>query len=159
MRGFALLAYEAGTALGMLQNMAQQRTTFSLAAATILEVLDVPDDAVLTQYGQSDGPGRNEFRCKPRFAKGETDLSMLWGELTVERATLLVTKRPVLANDAVRYTTARLLRGRGFQVQHTPSRRMREHISVTVPGGHIEWDNDQEMAFLMAFADYEGGAR
>jgi hypothetical protein len=106
---------------------------------------DVPDDAVLTQYGRQVA-GQETFRSSPRFPN-EHDLSLLWGEMPPGMASLAVRGRRGDASDRVRTCTAGALRAAGFVVQNTPSLRNPDHISVTVPGGHLKWDDGQAKAF------------
>lgn len=120
---------------------------------TPAEVHHVPDDAVLTQYGALVHGGQTSFRSKPRHPN-ESDISLLEGRLTVSDAALAVRHRAAVSGDRVRYVFAASLRKYGFRVTHTPSRMTPNHVSVTVPGGAVEWDNEQQEAFEKAFQEY-----
>jgi hypothetical protein len=118
----------------------------------------IPDGAVLTQYGSAAVPDGQVFRSKPRHPR-EFELSMLLGDVGLDAAVKYVRKRAVEPNDRIRTTTAGKLRELGFRVIHTPSVRIPIHVSVTVPTGHVEWDDAQEFAFSSAFPPMdEGGA-
>ena len=54
--------------------------------------------------------------------------------------------------DAARYTTAGILRSRGFLVTHTPTKRIPEHVSVSKDG---EWDVDVCNDFDSCFGNVE----
>jgi hypothetical protein len=106
---------------------------------------EVPDDAILTQYGRLDA-AQATFRGAPRFP-GETDLSMLWGKFDGLAAALLVRGRAGDAHDVSRHVRAGVLRAEGFIVMNTPTKRNPDHISVTVPGDAIKWNDEQVKAF------------
>jgi len=121
------------------------------------EPVPIPDDAVLTQYGMLDPAGQPIFRSAPRYPR-EVELSMLWGELDVAEAAQLVRKRPAVGDDLVRHCRAGDLRARGFEVDHTPSLSIPNHVSVTVAAGHVQWDTEQESTFAELFLEPWKGA-
>jgi hypothetical protein len=122
---------------------------------------ELPDEARLTQYGErllfSGG-----FRDRLRAEIGETEMSMILGEVDSTAASMLVTKH--LAPGAVR-RVARVghLRRAGFVVIHSPTRGNPLHVSVYAPrdeksGEHIEWDHDVARRFNACFTE-EGKSR
>lgn len=70
---------------------------------------ELPDDMRLTQYGEGE-PGGSGFRDRLRPEIGETEISMIMGEVDASAASMLV--RKLLAPDALRrVTTVGRLRG------------------------------------------------
>jgi hypothetical protein len=106
---------------------------------------EVPDDAVLTQYGRRT-TGQPTFRSAPRFP-AESELSMLWGEMPPLMAALAVRGRIGDDNDRARACRAGGLRAAGFIVTNTPTKRNPDHISVSVPGGAVKWDDGSVKLF------------
>ena len=126
---------------------------------------ELPDSAPLTQYGEqsSSSPG---FRDRLRPQIGETEISMILGEVDATAASMLVTH--VLTPGAVRrVTTAGRLRQQGFLVQHSPTRGNPLHVSVFPPsddatGEFIPWDDAVAVRFNACFTGsdaYEGERR
>jgi hypothetical protein len=107
------------------------------------------DGCALTQYGQliSVPP----FRQSPRFDSGETDISLLEGRLEPSEAAALVLRRAAPPYATVRYTTVGRLRLEGFIVTRTPTRRVPNHISVTVPSLVEAWHYLEVRRFERAF--------
>lgn len=119
---------------------------------------DIPDEADLTQYGESGSDGL-QFRSELRIAEGETELSLILGKVDRRAAATLITKC-WRSTAAVRHTTAGQLRRRGFLVRHTPSPENRLHVSVWPPmqgREPIEWDNDLAKVFDECFTEPQGG--
>ncbi len=117
----------------------------------------IGDAEVLTQYGRDYSNGDQVFRSRPRYPR-EVELSMIRGRIGVEKATAYVRRgAPAGPSDRVRYTTAGVLRAAGFRVQHTPTARNPDHVSISVPLGHVEWDTEQELAFIGVFDETGGG--
>jgi hypothetical protein len=84
------------------------------------------------------GKEGNLFWSRPRPT--DTDgLSATIGRLTPAQA-----RKPVrmtgtaTSDDGVRYARAGDLRAKGFQVTHTPSRRNKDHTSISYAGGWHE---------------------
>lgn len=98
------------------------------------ERLVIPDQAWLTQYGKRWSPEVSDFRCRPRTGL-ETDISVLTGLLAPEEATKLVTGRSATRSDALRFARAGELKAAEFFVASTPTKRIPNHASVTVPAG------------------------
>lgn len=116
------------------------------------------DDEFVTQLNNPDGM----FRTAPRV-NGEVDLSVLRGRLTLQEAYTYVTTGEPLEDDlvgrAVRYTTAGALRNEGFEVIHTPTRKIKNsiHTSVVWPGmedgtPQVPWGDSQTQALELAFS-------
>jgi hypothetical protein len=118
---------------------------------------EISDDADLSQYGERSSGESFRFRDRTRAEVGETDISLILGRVSAEEAARLVTKtcRPYAA---VRHTTAGQLRGKGFYVRHTPTRKNSQHVSVTLPqkDEHAEWDDNLAKIFDQCFADPRG---
>lgn len=119
--------------------------------------LVIPDQAWLTQYGKRWSPEVSDFRCRPRTGL-ETDISVLTGLLAPEEATKLVTGRSATRSDAVRFARAGELKAAGFFVASTPTKRIPNHASVTVPGGHVPWSEDQVLAFEFCWQEVDRDA-
>ncbi|GAB3667143.1 hypothetical protein GCM10027596_35820 [Nocardioides korecus] len=89
---------------------------------------EIQDDEVLTQYVFNEADPPNAPR--PQDADG---LSMLRGKRTTLAAAKFVRVRVRFPSDgdAVRWVTAGALRGAGFEVTATPTRRNPLHVSVS----------------------------
>ncbi len=60
---------------------------------------------------------------------------MLAGRLSPDEAARIVSRRPgAVSGEGVRYTTVGRLRMAGFEVKATPTRRIKEHMSVIMEG-------------------------
>ena len=122
---------------------------------------DVPDSARLTQYGEKPPQGQG-FRDKLRREIGETELSLIWGELDSQAASIMVTGISHFWADS-RVTTAGRLRACDFQVVHSPTRGNSLHVSVYPPGqagaDWAEWDDAMAERFNQCFTeqDVDGG--
>jgi hypothetical protein len=115
--------------------------------------MELPDELRLTQYGERP-PYGDGFRDRLREDIGETELSMILGEVDALAAAVLVTR--YLAPAAVaRVTTAGRLRTAGFRVVHSPTKTNRLHVSVFPPlsaaGGSGEWDDEMASRFNSCF--------
>lgn len=117
---------------------------------------ELPDEARLTQYGER-SPIGGCFRDRLRPEIGETEMSMILGEVDATAASILVTKH--LAPGAERrVTTVGRLRLAGFVVTHSPTRGNPLHVSVYAPvegktGEHVDWDNDVARRFSACFTE------
>jgi hypothetical protein len=81
-------------------------------------------------------------------------MSLIWGELDGQAAARMINRPATDQNDVARHCLAADLRRRGFVVTNTPSRWNPDHVSATVPGGVVRWDDEQVEQFALAFADY-----
>jgi hypothetical protein len=117
---------------------------------------ELPDEARLTQYGER-VPVGGGFRNRLRAEIGETEMSMILGEVDATAAAMLITKH--LAPGAERrITTVGCLRRSGFVVIHSPTRGNPLHVSVYSPldkksGEHIDWGNDVARRFNACFTE------
>jgi len=121
--------------------------------------LDIGDDVPLTQYGEAPPLGEG-FRDRLRPEIGETEMSLIFGDVDALAASLLVTK--IVQPGAVRrVTTAGRLRACNFTVVHSPTKGNRLHVSVfppeDVPGEPAVWDEAMAKAFNGCFTDEETG--
>ncbi len=119
---------------------------------------ELHDDLRLTQFGER-GAGAG-FRDRLRPEIGETEVSLILGDVDADAASMLIVK--YLSPWRVRrVTTVGLLRQAGFQVVHSPSRYNRLHVSVFAPtrepGGEAEWDDELAAQFNACFTKYEAG--
>jgi hypothetical protein len=116
----------------------------------------LPNDARLTQYGERILTGEG-FRDRLRAEIGETEISMILGEVDSTAAAMLVTKH--LAPGAVRRVTrVGRLRSAGFVVIHSPTKGNPLHVSVYAPrdeksGEHVEWDHEVARRFNACFTE------
>jgi len=113
----------------------------------------IHDDTVLTQYG--DGLGRPNFRNKLRSHIGETEMSLIYGELDADAAGLLITKE-IQPKPLARHTTAGRLRRQGFVVRHSPTSTNALHVSVypsQLDDGYRDWDDDLASKFDTCFTE------
>lgn len=115
--------------------------------------MELPDDLRMTQYGERP-PYGDGFRDRLRESVGETELSMILGEVDALAAAVLVTR--YLAPGALsRVTTAGRLREAGFRVVHSPTKTNRLHVSVYPPlteaGEPAEWDDKMASLFNACF--------
>jgi hypothetical protein len=107
----------------------------------------------LTQYG--DGLVRPNFRNRLRSHIGETEMSLIYGELDADAAGLLITK-VVPPKPLARHTTAGRLRQEGFIVRHSPTSTNARHVSVYPPwldDGYGDWDDDLATSFDACFTE------
>lgn len=114
----------------------------------------------LTQYGEKPPVGEG-FRDKLRPEIGETEMSLIIGEIDAAAASLLVTKMFQVGADR-RVTTAGRLRERNFRVVHSPTRGNPLHVSAfppdVTPGEPAEWDEAMAEAFNACFTEeYKAG--
>ena len=118
-----------------------------------LDPMEHPDDLRLTQYGERP-PYGDGFRDRLRENIGETELSMILGEVDALAAAVLVTR--YLAPGALsRVTTIGRLREADFRVVHSPTKTNRLHVSVYPPlteaGEPAEWDDKMASLFNACF--------
>lgn len=108
-----------------------------------LQPREIGDEEYLSQYG-SRLTGKPPFLDRPRSV--DTDgLSATVGSLTPAQARRLVRRVGLVgSDDGVRYAPAGALRAMGFEVTHTPSRRNKDHVSISYAG---EWDVTMEGKF------------
>jgi hypothetical protein len=117
--------------------------------------IELPDDLRLTQFGQ-EPPFGDGFRDRLREEIGETEISMILGEVDASAAAILVTR--YFAPDAIsRVTTVGRLRAVGFRVVHSPTKTNRLHVSVYPPlteaGEGAEWDDELASLFNACFTE------
>ena len=115
--------------------------------------IDLPDELRLTQYGEQP-PFGDGFRDRLREEIGETELSMILGEVDASAAAVLVTR--YLAAGATRRVTAiGRLRAAGFRVVHSATKANRLHVSVYPPlteaGEPAAWDGELAARFNACF--------
>src|SRR5262245_26988149 len=106
------------------------------------KIIEVPDDAQLTQYGEACS-GSEGFRNRCRADLAETEVSLILGRIAPLAAAMLVTRAPN-PYAMVRHVTAGDLRSHGFVVRHAPSRTNQLHVSVSAPESDrapVEWDD------------------
>jgi hypothetical protein len=115
--------------------------------------MELPDELRLTQYGER-APFGDGFRDRLRSHIGETELSMILGEVDALAAAVLVT-RYLAAGAMTRVTTAGRLRESGFRVIHSPTKTNRLHVSVfppvTTAGEPAEWGGQLAALFNACF--------
>ena len=110
---------------------------------------EIGDDEYLSQYGSRQG-GKPVFWDQPRTTDVD-GLSATIGRLTPAGARGFVRFIGVpTSDDGVRYARAGDLRAKGFKVTHTPSRRNKDHASISYPG---EWDATMEGTFNECWGD------
>lgn len=121
------------------------------------------DDELLTQHTWKAG----SFNDEPR--EGEQDLSMLRGDVSVAeccdyRSSASRVTLAKVAKAGRRLTTAGKIRAAGLAVVHTPGRRVKDglHVSIVWPPDdpvHIQqtpWPSDVSKNFAACFNDSEG---
>jgi hypothetical protein len=116
---------------------------------------DASPDLRLTQFGE-ESPGADGFRDRLREHIGETEISMILGEVDASAAAVLVTGY-LIPGAARRVTTVGCLRDEGFVVVHSPTKRNRLHVSVFPPvtegGQSVEWDDKVAIQFNTCFTE------
>lgn len=120
------------------------------------EPQELPDDTNLTQYGENPPVGGG-FRDRLRVHIGETEISMILGEVDASAAAMLVTKH-LNPGATVRVTTVARLREAGFRVVHSPTRGNSLHVSVHPPDD-AEWSDDLARRFNSCFTERAKGRR
>lgn len=119
---------------------------------------ELPDELRLTQYGERP-PAGDGFRDKLRAEIGETEISLILGDVDTAAASMLVAKW--LSPWAIRrVTTVGHLRAVGFHVVHSPTKTNRLHVSVYAssdPAGLTEWDDELAKSFNACFTDHDAG--
>lgn len=116
-----------------------------------MEGRDILDDEALTQCGRVIEGGFS-FNDRPRMFRDlpETALSLVRGELPASTAVARAFGRAYEADsDACRHTSAGTLRREGFRVEHTPSKRNPDHVSVY--WDHSDWNRDVARNFARCF--------
>lgn len=119
---------------------------------------ELPDEARLTQYGERPPVGGG-FRDRLRPEIGETEMSMILGEVDATAAAMLITKH-IAPGAERRVTSVGRLRSAGFVVIHSPTRGNPLHVSVYAPrdeksGEHVEWESDVARRFNACFTEHE----
>lgn len=117
--------------------------------------IELPDELRLTQYGERP-PFGDGFRDRLREDIGETEISMILGEVDASAAAILVTRS--FALGAIRrVTTVGRLRAAGFLVVHSPTKSNRLHVSVFPPraegGESAEWGDEVANRFNACFTE------
>lgn len=141
----------------------QNRVARAACHCTVDPGMCLSDDERVTQLDERDGSG---FRMAPRVDPEEFGVSVMRGTLTLEETFQLVTKGmplPAPGSRRVRYASVGSLREAGFEVVHTPSRRLANHphCSVVVPSqmGELDpivpWDAGVREAFQRCFNESE----
>lgn len=116
---------------------------------------DIGDTEDLSQR-ISRGPHAPPVVNKPRLQDLD-GVSMVRGRHTpLELRCLIVKGNPPsdLSNEGARYTTAGALRNRGFEVHHSPTNRIPDHVSVAYRG---DWNDDVALLFEQCFHDHKWG--
>lgn len=120
---------------------------------------ELPDELRLTQYGERPPVGEG-FRCRLREGIGETELSLILGDVDASAAAMLVVKY-LSPHARTRVTTVGALRRAGFVVVHSPSKTNRLHVSVFPPtlatGDQAEWDDELAKVFNACFTEQVTG--
>lgn len=102
------------------------------------------------------------FRDQLRTDIGETEISMILGEVDANAAAILVT-RHLVPGAVIRVTTAARLREAGFRVLHSPTKGNRLHVSVHPPlteaGEPADWGDELAKLFIECFTVAEETAR
>jgi hypothetical protein len=115
--------------------------------------IKLPDDLHLTQYGERPPIG-DGFRDRLRESIGETEISMILGQVDAAAAAILVTRYFALGAMS-RVTTAGRLRAADFRVVHSPTKSNRLHVSVFPPlteaGEPAEWSDELASHFNACF--------
>ena len=118
-------------------------------------IQELPDDLRLTQYGERPPTGEG-FRCRLREEIGETEISLILGDVDASAASVLVTKY-LTPSAMTRVTTVGALRRAGFVVVHSPTKGNRLHVSVFPPslesGDRVEWDDELAKRFNACFTE------
>lgn len=121
--------------------------------------IELPGDLRLTQYGEVPPHGEG-FRDRLREDIGETEISMILGEVDSSAAAILV-RRFLAPGSATRVTTVRQLRAAGFRVVHSPTKANRLHVSVypplATPEEAAEWDGRMADLFNACFTGVKEG--
>lgn len=117
---------------------------------------ELPDDAVLTQFGNRLNPGFCivPFRNQPR--PEEKGLSLTLGRRSVKEMVDLLYRgrRSAMLHDGVRRTTAGQLRAAGFSVVHDgrDSKSNPNHVSAYLDGD-TDWTDDESSLFNDCFSE------
>ncbi len=119
---------------------------------------ELPAKLRVTQYGERP-PAGDGFRDRLRTEIGETEISLILGEVDAAAAAMLVAKW--LSTWAIaHWTTVGRLRAAGFRVVHSPTKTNRLHISVYAPDdpdGLAEWDDELAKSFNACFTEHDAG--
>jgi hypothetical protein len=117
---------------------------------------ELPNDTRLTQYGEGSPAGAG-FRDRLRVEIGETEISMILGEVDRVAASVLVT-RFISPWAERRVTTVGCLREAGFRVEHSPTRGNPLHVSVFPPSGESgdpeDWGDELAKRFNACFTEH-----
>lgn len=115
---------------------------------------DIPDDAILTQFGNRLNPGFCIFPFRNQLRLGEKGLSLTLGEPSVKEMVDLLYRgrRSASMHDGVRRTTAGRLCAAGFTLTLDGGKRNPNHVSVSLDGD-TEWTDDESARFNDCFGD------
>jgi hypothetical protein len=121
-----------------------------------MNALLLADEATVTQYGERKPLG-NGFRDCLRPEIGETELSMILGDVDADAASILVT-RTLTDSRCCRKTLVGILREAGFKVEHSPTKANRLHVSVYPPVGGdglmVDWGRALAVRFNECFTEW-----
>jgi hypothetical protein len=125
------------------------------------EPQELPGETKLTQYGEKPPVGEG-FRDRLRVDIGETEMSMILGEVDAAAASMLVAKH-LVPGAITRTTTVARLEEAGFRVIHSPTRGNPLHVSVFPPraeaSGDAEWGDNLAQSFNACFTEAVQGRR
>jgi hypothetical protein len=121
-----------------------------------MQALELADEVTVTQYGEEKPLGAG-FRDRLRPEIGETELSMIMGDVDADAASILVTRTLSMARTC-RKTLVGVLREAGFRVEHSPTKANRLHVSVYAPtdneGLAVDWGADLALRFNECFTEW-----
>jgi hypothetical protein len=123
---------------------------------------EIPDGTRLTQFGEQPPVGAG-FRDRLRTDIGETEISLILGEVDATAASMLVTKQ-LLPTGIRRVTDAGRLRRAQFTVVHSPTKGNPLHVSVFGPvsaasAGEAEWGSELARRFNACFTEGDSTRR
>ena len=119
-------------------------------------IADLPDDAILTQFGNRLNPGFCIVPFRNQLRPGEKGLSLTLGKRSVKEMVDVMYRgrRSAIHHDGIRRTTAGELRAAGFVVVHDGfrSKSNPNHVTVSLDGD-TDWTDDESARFNDCFSE------
>lgn len=116
------------------------------------------DGEWVSHYGRRQ-EGLPDFHDGPRPEQDKGELSLVRGKRDAQETAQMVMhwREPPFDDALVRHAQVGRLRDADFLVEHTPSLKNREHVSISLPGKPHTWPEKAKADLRACFEDEGGG--